>query len=77
MQEKKATIVFDLCLMYAGRILANPEGGLGHSAQSRRFITFLTGMRSFVFLVCSPFHMNVRYLFNVRQHKEALMKIHD
>ena len=34
------------------------------------------GMRPFVSLVCSPFHMNVRYLFNVDGHKEALMKMH-
>lgn len=34
------------------------------------------GMRPFVSLVCNPFHMNVRYLFNVPGHKEALMKMH-
>ena len=35
------------------------------------------GMRPFVSLVCSPFHMNVRYLLSVGGRKETLMKMHD
>ena len=37
----------------------------------------LAGMRPFVSLVCSPFHMNVRYLLSVGGRKETLMKMHD
>ena len=74
MIRKEATIVSELCLLYGPHLGQSP--GRARAFATNPAFYHSDGMRPFVSLVCSPFHMNVRYLFNVCGHKEALMKMH-
>ena len=75
--RKEAPIVFDLCPMSALDVCPAKSPGRVRAIGTNPAFYHLAGMRPFVSLVCSPFHMNVRYLLSVGGCKETLMKMHD
>ena len=75
--RKDAPIVFHLCPMSALYVCPAKSPGRVRAIGTNPAFYHLAGMRPFVSLVCSPFHMNVRYLLSVGGRKETLMKMHD